>query len=64
VTALERDLVDEQIVSDRSSQCSLVPYTEEQADDNIVCEDKEEGEVPSDPETQCVSHECLNQVSL
>jgi len=49
VAALDRSLVDERTVS---SECSLVPYTEEQADDNIVNGDKEDGEVRSDPETQ------------
>jgi len=53
-TTLEKNLVDEQNIS----ECLLtpiVPYTEEQANDTIISEEQEDGEVPSDPETQCMA---------
>ncbi|XP_065887538.1 FMR1-interacting protein NUFIP1-like [Dysidea avara] len=59
VTAVERNCVDDQNVSE-SSLIPVIPHQEEQEYDNNVSEDKEDGEVPSDPETECVNHECLD----
>ena len=59
MTAVERNCVDDQNVSE-SSLIPVIPHQEEQEYDNNVSEDKEDGEVPSDPETECVNHECLD----